>query len=99
MHSVPKIKDEALSSPGVPLRTPPSVEIACADEKWDGGDGLESGLKSAFEPRFGFHFPKVRIHTGSEANAIAEKHTARALTVGRDICFAAGEYDSKSPAG
>ncbi|MDT5267907.1 MAG: hypothetical protein QOH49_93 [Acidobacteriota bacterium] len=57
-----------------------------------GGAPLPDAVRSFFEPRFGFDFSRIRIHTGAEAAGGARAISARAYTVGRDIVFGAGEY-------
>jgi len=44
------------------------------------------------EPRFGFDFSMIRIHSDSEADAQNRELHARAFTVGSDIFFRHGEY-------
>jgi hypothetical protein len=48
---------------------------------------LDSAARAFFEPRFGYDFDRVRVHSGSEAAA-----SARAFTVGDHVVFGAGEY-------
>lgn len=64
-----------------------------------GGHPLDSGNRAFFESRFGRDFSQVRIHSGTEAAASARAVNALAYTVGRDIVFAPGQYDSGSNAG
>lgn len=56
------------------------------------GQSLSTASKDFFEPRFGSDFSKVRVHTGSDASAIATELNARAFTIGKDILFGAGQY-------
>jgi hypothetical protein len=46
------------------------------------------------ETSLGFDFGGVRVHTSSEADQAAAAVRARAFTVGHDIVFARGEYES-----
>ena len=64
-----------------------------------GGKSLSSDEKSYFEPRFGADFSGVKIHTGGQANDLAKSINARAFTVGSDIFFGSGEYNSDSTDG
>lgn len=64
-----------------------------------GGSPLDAGSRAFFEPRFGHDFGSVRVHTGPEAAAAARSIHARAFTLGRDVAFAAGEYDPHSERG
>jgi Domain of unknown function (DUF4157)/Protein-glutamine gamma-glutamyltransferase len=60
-----------------------------------GGDGLGRELpadaRAYFEPRFGYSFDGVRLHSDDGAAAAARSLNARAFTIGRDIAFGAGE--------
>jgi Domain of unknown function (DUF4157) len=64
-----------------------------------GGQPLSASARSFFEPRFGQSFSDVRVHTGSDANRAAKSINARAYTLGNNIAFASGEYDSSSASG
>ncbi|MDI1433354.1 DUF4157 domain-containing protein [Polyangium sorediatum] len=57
-----------------------------------GGAPLPRDVRSFFEPRFGYDFGRVRIHTDSQAASAARAVKARAYTVGRNIVFGEGEY-------
>ncbi|SET75112.1 protein of unknown function [Geodermatophilus poikilotrophus] len=56
------------------------------------GHPLPRGEREELEARFGQDLSAVRVHTDSAAATLAERLHARALTVGTDIAFAAGEY-------
>ncbi len=47
----------------------------------------------------GHSFADVRVHDGVEGDEVARAHDARALTVGSDLFFRAGEYAPESAAG
>jgi hypothetical protein len=51
------------------------------------------------ERRFGTSFAKVRVHTGPAAASLCALLQARALTLGRDIAFADGQYAPDSADG
>ena len=51
------------------------------------------------ERRFGTSFAKVRVHTGPAAASLCASLQARALTLGRDIAFADGQYAPDSADG
>ena len=51
------------------------------------------------EASFGADFRGVRVHTGSEADALNSAVHARAFTTGHDIFFRAGEYNPQSSGG
>jgi hypothetical protein len=56
------------------------------------GAALDTASRRFFEPRFGFNFDQVRVHTDPKAAESARAINARAYTVGRDIAFGAGMY-------
>ena len=66
-----------------------------------GGDGrpLPSRLRSSFEERFGQDFGKVRVHASDRAAQSAGALNAVAYTVGNDVVFGAGSFDSQSKQG
>lgn len=53
---------------------------------------LEASTRTQMEAAFGEDFGDVRVHTGSDAEKLNQELNARAVTRGRDIYFAAGEY-------
>ena len=69
---------------------PTSVNQALASP----GRPLEPELRQDMEQRFGHDFSRVRVHTDGKAADSADAVSARAYTVGHDIVFAAGQYDS-----
>lgn len=56
------------------------------------GQPLDSNTRAFFEPRFGYDFSQVRLHTDARAAESARAVNALAYTVGRDVVFAAGQY-------
>lgn len=56
------------------------------------GRPLDSQTRAFMEPRFGYDFRNVRIHTDSTANRSASEVNALAFTVGNHIAFADGQY-------
>jgi hypothetical protein len=56
------------------------------------GRPLDAASRAFFEPRFGYDFSSVRIHTDSAAAQSAQDIGALAYTLGRDIAFAAGQF-------
>src|SRR5262245_17642500 len=64
-----------------------------------GGRPLSRAEAQYYEPRFGRSFKDVRIHTGAAADQASRSINARAFTLGKNIAFAEGEYDSSSDAG
>ena len=57
-----------------------------------GGQPLRQSVRNFFEPRFGYDFSRVRVHTDGHAAEKAQTLNARAFTVGRDIVFGTGHY-------
>ena len=57
-----------------------------------GGRALPPDERAFFEPRMGYDFSRVRLHTDDRANSLAGALNARAFTFGSDIAFSAGEY-------
>ena len=64
-----------------------------------GGQPLPESVRSSFEPRFGYDFSGVRVHTDAKAAESAKAISARAYTRGRDIVFGAGQYNTSTDAG
>lgn len=58
-----------------------------------------SAARDFFEPRFGYDFSGVRVHTDARAAEAAKEVDARAFTVGRDVVFGKGEYAPGTSAG
>lgn len=63
------------------------------------GFPLTVGARSFFEPRFGFDFSGVRIHTGSQAASLTQSVNARAFTTGRDIFFGRDQFSPETASG
>lgn len=57
-----------------------------------GGQPLPQEVRGYMEPRFGYNFDPVRVHTDAAAAQTARELSAQAFTVGQDIVFAAGKY-------
>jgi hypothetical protein len=72
---------EALSEVGYPIDATP-----------DSGRPLPESVRTFFEPRLGYDFSGVRVHTDAKAAESAWAVNARAYTVGRNIVFGAGQY-------
>lgn len=63
------------------------------------GKPLPTGSLQFFEPRFGYDFSKVRIHTDSVAAKSAQSINALAYTTGNNIVFNSGQYSPGSENG
>jgi hypothetical protein len=72
--------------------------LACLYQA-DGGEPLPPAVLMRMSRRFNHNFTHVRIHTDESAAAVARLLGARALTLGADIYFGAGEYELGTPAG
>lgn len=64
-----------------------------------GGTPLRDDVRGYFEPRFGYDFSGVRIHTGMRAHEAARSINAVAYTLGQNVVFEAGRYAPDSVAG
>lgn len=63
------------------------------------GQPLSESVRSFFEPRFGYDFSQVRVYTDERAVDIAQSLNAKALTVGQNVIFGAGQYSPETTAG
>lgn len=57
-----------------------------------GGQPFSQSERAFFEPRFGYDFSGVRVHSGVAAEQSAREMNANAYTRGHDIVFAPGKY-------
>lgn len=64
-----------------------------------GGQPLDSGTRSFFEPRLGYDLSQVRVHTDSQAAESARSVQAHAYTVGNHVVFGANQFDPASTDG
>jgi hypothetical protein len=64
-----------------------------------GGQPLPASTRAFFEPRFGYDFRQVRIHTNARAAETTQALNAQAFTVGCDIVFGAGQYAPETASG
>jgi hypothetical protein len=56
------------------------------------GQPLDAATRSFMEPRFGYDFSRVRVHTDARAVESARAVNALAYTVGQDLVFNHGHY-------
>src|SRR5581483_2287416 len=83
----------APSKIGESLAESAAAARACSERgPCGGGAPLPVQARAFFEPRFGRDFGGVRVHDDAGAHAVAADLRARALTVGRDVYFGAGQY-------
>jgi hypothetical protein len=64
-----------------------------------GGQPLDEATRGEMESAFGEDFGDVRVHTGDDASASAQRLGARAYTVGDDVVFGSGAYEPGSETG
>lgn len=63
------------------------------------GSPLSRAERSFFEPRFGYDFGAVRIHTSPEASKQAKRLNAKAFTFGKDVFFGKNYYQPQTKRG
>ncbi len=63
------------------------------------GQPLDENTRAYFEPRFGYDFSQVRVHTGARASESARAVNALAYTTGRDVVFGTSLYTPHSTEG
>jgi hypothetical protein len=63
------------------------------------GKPLDDVTRAMFEPRFGWDFSHVRVHTDARAAESARAVNALAYTVGRNIVFGQGQHSPHTSAG
>jgi len=56
------------------------------------GQPIDAETRHFMEPRFGYDFSGVRVHTDSKAAESARSVNALAYTVGQDVVFGVGQY-------
>ena len=76
----------------------PELEAAIHRSR-GGGHTLDGTVQKHMSTGMGYDFSKVRVHTGSEADALNKQLSAKAFTTGRDIFFRRGAYDPGSIGG
>jgi hypothetical protein len=77
----------------------PEVHAAARRGAERAGTPLPDDLRAFFEPRFGFDFGGVRLHTDAPAAESAREKGAAAFTVGRHIVFGAQRYAPDTASG
>jgi hypothetical protein len=63
------------------------------------GQPLPISVRAFFEPRFGYDFSQVRVHTDTRAAELARAVNARAFTLGKDVWFWEGRYSPGTSSG
>ncbi|MBE9571486.1 MAG: DUF4157 domain-containing protein [Proteobacteria bacterium] len=64
-----------------------------------GGQPLPASIRTFFEPRFGYDFSQVRVHTDAKAAESAQAVNAKAYTLGQDVVFGAEQYAPETAVG
>jgi hypothetical protein len=63
------------------------------------GMPLDDAYRAVIEPRFGYDFSNVRVHTGRKPSESAHSLNALAYTAGSNIVFAEGQYKPETSSG
>ena len=96
-----QLEEEELQAKELPGETPevtPNLE-ARINAIRGGGQPLSESDRAFFEPRFGYDFSQVRVHTDVKADTLNRVLKARAFTTGLDIFFRQGVYNTSSSSG
>ena len=64
-----------------------------------GGDALPNEVRNYYEPRFGYDFSNVRVHTDAVAAKSAQSINALAYTSGNHIVFSQGQFTPETESG
>ena len=94
-HAFEDVQRRAASRASSPRRAPAIVHEVVRGP----GRPLEPEARASLEPRFGFDFSGVRVHTDGRAAASARAVNALAYTAGNHVVFDEGRYQPSSPAG
>ena len=87
----PQASDHTLS---VDSEIAASINTVCR-----GGRPLPKAASDFFEPRFGYDFSQVRVHTDARANKVARALGVHAFTFGDNIVFGTNQYSPRSSKG
>jgi hypothetical protein len=94
-------EEGALSAKEISGQTPtvtPKVQ-ANINSMRGNGKPLPKSVRAFFEPRFGYDFSEVRIHTDACAVETAHAVNSKAFTTGRNVVFGAGQYSPDTSEG
>ncbi|WP_166359398.1 eCIS core domain-containing protein [Pseudomonas akapageensis] len=98
---VPRLQAEAeCSSTSAPtaystMSAPPSVDAVLRSP----GQALSSETRAFLEPRFGWNFATVQVHSDLAAQQSAKDVNAQAYTLGHHIVFGAGQFAPETSEG
>ena len=76
----------------------PDVESAIETSRGR-GQALPDHVRSSMEEAMGVDFSEVRVHTGTETDALNDSMSARAFTTGEDVFIRREDYSPDSTAG
>lgn len=84
-----------------PTGGPASADVVAAMDRLRerGGRPLPADVRTNFENRYGADLSVARVHTGPDAEELARRLDARAVTFGPDIVFGEAAYAPESAAG
>jgi hypothetical protein len=83
-----RLQRKESSAAEAPGTVPPMVHEALNSP----GQPLDAATRAYAEPRFGYDFSRVRIHTDAQAAESARAMNAAAYTVGSDVMFDRGQH-------
>jgi len=92
-------KKKPLDRAATEARTPSAIPPVVHDVLASPGVPLDGVTRERMETSFGHDFSGVRVHAGARAAESAQAVHARAYTVGSDIVFNQGAYDTRSSQG
>ena len=96
-HSETKIQHKSIEGNKSGNTSPLGANIGQEVKKHKGtGQALSGSSRQALESHFDADFSQVRIHTDSSANQLTQTAGANAFTLGNDIYFNQGRYNSNS---
>jgi hypothetical protein len=87
------------SASGVSSEVNPELETSINGLMASGGQVLPKSTRDFFEPRFGYDFSGVKIHSDSKADMLNRELNSRAFTTGNDIFFGQGQYNPDTSSG
>lgn len=91
-----QVGEPYVRTPDKTQRIPEALKAGIAALR-GGGQPLTPETRGLFEPRFGYDFSDVRIHTHPDARQLAKSLGAKGLAVGDHIILASGNITPRSP--
>ena len=90
-----QLQTKSTNQNGLSADAPPIVH----DVLQSSGQPLDRKTRDFMEPRFGYDFSSVRLHTDARAAKSAAAVEANAYTVGQHIALGEGQYSPQTPSG